>query len=195
MTISPPSDIILDVVRAADPQRMRAATERLVQFAGDRGPDAASFASFLDGARRERIVERPFDPAIARVAMHNREALAAAGPRDRTSPAEPYRQFEAFVLQSFVETMLPKEAESVFGSGTAGEVWKGMLAEKIGAELAASGGVGIAEQLARLHPENAAPAGGGLADPAPRANLDARDEPFAGTRSTAFFNSFWQSGG
>jgi peptidoglycan hydrolase FlgJ len=192
MTISPPSDIILDVVRAADPQRMRAATERLVQFAGDRGPGAASFASFLDGARRERIVERPFDPATARVVMHNREALAASGLRERMSPAEPYRQFEAFVLQSFVETMLPKDAESVFGSGTAGEVWKGMLAEKIGAELAASGGIGIAEQLAKLHPENASPANPAPADPAPQAGLE---EPFASARSTAFFNTFWQSGG
>jgi len=57
-------------------------------------------------------------------------------------------QFEAFVLQSFVQSMLPKNATNVYGRGTAGEVWRSMLAEKIGEELARSGQVGIAQRLA-----------------------------------------------
>jgi Rod binding domain-containing protein len=48
------------------------------------------------------------------------------------------------ILSQFVETMLPDDSEAVFGSGTAGEIWKSMLAEQVANQLAASGGVGIA---------------------------------------------------
>ena len=54
------------------------------------------------------------------------------------------------MLQSFVQSMLPKNATSVFGKGTAGEVWSSMLAEKMGDELARSGQVGIAQRLAAV---------------------------------------------
>lgn len=62
--------------------------------------------------------------------------------------AEAFRQFESFVLQSFIETMLPQNAESVFGSGTAGSVWKSMLAEKLADQISRSGGIGIAARIA-----------------------------------------------
>jgi peptidoglycan hydrolase FlgJ len=65
---------------------------------------------------------------------------------------EVYRKFEAFILQTFVETMLPKESEEVFGKGTAGSVWKSMLAEQLGNQLAKGKGIGIAKQLAAAHP-------------------------------------------
>ena len=51
------------------------------------------------------------------------------------------------MLQSFIQSMLPKHANSVFGRGTAGGVWKSMLAEMLAGELAQSGRVGIAQQI------------------------------------------------
>ena len=51
-------------------------------------------------------------------------------------------------MQSFIQTMLPKNSKSFFGKGTAGEVWKSMLAEKLGAQIAGSGQVGLAKRLA-----------------------------------------------
>ncbi len=59
-----------------------------------------------------------------------------------------FQQFEAFVVQSFISEMLPKNATTVFGSGTAGEVWRSMLAEKLAAEIARSGRLGIAQRVA-----------------------------------------------
>jgi peptidoglycan hydrolase FlgJ len=192
MSISPPSDIILDVARAANPQKMLAATERLVQFAGNRGPDADAFASLVGDIRKERGPDRPFDPATAMVTLQNRQTLGAGGLRDTLSPLKPYQQFEAFVLQSFVEAMLPKEAESVFGSGTAGDVWKGMLAEKIGAEIAQSGGIGIAEQLAKVHPAEGSASGAASASGDTQATL--QDDPFGSDPSAgSFFSSFWHT--
>ena len=60
-----------------------------------------------------------------------------------------YRKFEAFILQMFVESMLPQDATEVFGKGTAGTVWRSMLAEQIGNEMAKGNGIGIAQQLAK----------------------------------------------
>lgn len=53
------------------------------------------------------------------------------------------QEFEAFVLQSFVEALLPDEASAFFGTGTAGAFWKSMLAEHVARELARGGSVGI----------------------------------------------------
>lgn len=74
---------------------------------------------------------------------------------DKTTEA--FRQFESFVLQSFIETMLPKGAESVFGKGTAGSVWKSMLAEKLADQISRSGGIGIAQRIASGHAAEALP--------------------------------------
>ena len=70
------------------------------------------------------------------------------GQDQAASPAEPYRQFEAFVLQTFIESMLPKDANHVFGDGIAGSFWSSMLAEQIAGQLAEAGGLGIADTLA-----------------------------------------------
>ena len=89
-------------------------------------------------------------------AAEAQQSGAVNGPPVRVikAPAsgEVYRKFEAFILQTFVETMLPKESEEVFGKGTAGGVWKSMLAEQLGAQLAKGNGIGIAKQLAAAQP-------------------------------------------
>jgi len=58
------------------------------------------------------------------------------------------REFEGFVLQMFLEAMLPEEASSVFGSGTTGAFWKSMLAEQISKQLAGAGGIGVGRLIA-----------------------------------------------
>ena len=78
-------------------------------------------------------------------------ARAAGGGAARTGASATRaaaQEFEAFVLQSFIETMLPRNAEGVFGRGIAGELWKSMLAGEIAKELARSGGIGIADMVA-----------------------------------------------
>jgi Rod binding domain-containing protein len=57
--------------------------------------------------------------------------------------------------------MLPKQSEDLFGKGTAGTVWRSMMAEQLGNQLAQGKGIGIAKQLAAAHP--AAPADSGKA--------------------------------
>ncbi len=135
MAITPPSDIVLDVARAADPERYRAALDRLTNL-------RASVAA--EAPRPPATPERPVVDAAA--AADAGSVRPGAPVRDRRR-LDAFGQFEAFVLQSFVQSMLPKNATNVYGRGTAGEVWRSMLAEKIGEELARSGQVGIAQRL------------------------------------------------
>lgn len=60
---------------------------------------------------------------------------------------EAYRKFEAMVLQSFIEAMLPKNSEDVYGKGTSGEIWKSMMARQIADVISERGGIGIADHL------------------------------------------------
>jgi hypothetical protein len=172
MAISPISDIVLEVAKAADPASYTAAAGRLSSLAGASaavpampGGDAPvqeDFAEMLGNAGTPRPVAAhlPFDPALALVRMQNREAV---GPQ----PASPFEKYEAFVLSSFVETMLPKDSETLFGAGTAGEIWKSMLAEGLGTQLARAGGIGIADMLSSaFRDKEAATAAGPAPEPA-----------------------------
>lgn len=56
-------------------------------------------------------------------------------------------QFEAHVLHSFIQEMLPKDANSVFGGGLAGDYWRSMMSEKLAEVMAKGGNFGIADYL------------------------------------------------
>jgi Rod binding domain-containing protein len=119
VAVAPSSDIILDVVRAADPAQVEAARARLARPAGG-GPV---------------------------------EAFSAAGPtvsgRGVDPTPEAFVKFEAMVLQSFIEAMLPKDSESVYGEGLAGDMWRSMTAEHIAGAMSAAGGIGVADRILR----------------------------------------------
>jgi flagellar protein FlgJ len=137
VAITPPSDIVLGVTLAADPEQYRAAADRLRQLSEIR----AAAASNTPSPASERMAQR----------MAPATTAPAPGGSAATRPAKAgdvFGQLEAFVLQSFIQAMLPKNAENVFGKGAAGDVWKSMLAEKLAGEMARSGQVGLAKHLA-----------------------------------------------
>jgi hypothetical protein len=149
MSISPKTDIILDVARAADPVRYHEAAARLTRIAGSaptRGFDAA-----LKAAGPSRLAAASAAPA--RPIGATWPAIASSSPPKKTAAkhAEAYQGFEAVALTSFVQEMMPHQATSVFGTGTAGEIWKSMMAEKIAGEMARAGGIGIAKHLQAAH--------------------------------------------
>lgn len=152
MTVAPIQDLIADVMAAADPASQRVAAGRLERLASttDR-----NFAAAID----QKIEAAGLQPGGALAADGG--APGGRGVVDSTGHAPivkatngtgAYRKFEAFILQMFVESMLPKDATDVFGKGTAGTVWRSMLAEQIGNEMAKGNGVGIAKQLAKSRP-------------------------------------------
>jgi Rod binding domain-containing protein len=64
---------------------------------------------------------------------------------------EAYRKFEAVVLQNFMQSMMPKDSEAVYGKGLAGDMWKSELAKQLGNVLSERGGIGIANRLLKDH--------------------------------------------
>ncbi|WP_027556660.1 rod-binding protein [Bradyrhizobium sp. Cp5.3] len=144
MIVTATPDLVLDVLEAADPVTQRAATAKLDAL---KSSDADFAATMQAEAGKAAAGEQAAKTAEA-------QAPNAAPVQVIKAPAsgDVYRKFEAFILQTFVETMLPKESEQVFGKGTAGSVWKSMLAEQLGNQLAKGNGIGIAKQLAGAHP-------------------------------------------
>jgi hypothetical protein len=150
MAIKPSSDIILEVLKAADPVRAQAATQRLVAL-GAGGVDAADdFARVLDATEQS-----PVDgPEIAANAGGMRDRLAGVG-LDAASDQKAARlqvEFEASILKTFVDAILPKDETNVYGQGTAGDIWKSMLADQIARQIAKSGAFGISKRLFATHP-------------------------------------------
>ncbi len=127
MAISPPSDIVLDVVNAVGPAGSAKAGERLAAIA--RSAKAGSVANDF----------KPDGPSVANMATTQNIS--------HTRASDPRVKFEGFVLQTFIETILPKDSENTFGSGLAGDMWKSMLSEKIAGVVASRGGVGIANRI------------------------------------------------
>ena len=64
-----------------------------------------------------------------------------------TSSDEAKRGLETLVAKMMVETMLPKGGEATFGKGTAGEVWRSMLADRLASELTRGKGLGLLKNV------------------------------------------------
>ncbi|MFA6154504.1 rod-binding protein [Mesorhizobium sp.] len=133
MAISPPSDIVLDVARAVDPTDIEAARAALARRAG--GP-AAPFA---------------VDSAASVDAGSILSRSTAATVTASADPAGKFKKFEAMVLQTFIQNMLPKDTEGVYGKGLAGDMWKSQLAERVADVMAERGGIGIARSMVADH--------------------------------------------
>lgn len=116
----------MDVARAVEPEALEVARARLMAIA-DKMAETAGF----------EVSEGLADMRGARVASR---ASSGRAP-------EAYQKFEAMVLQTFLQSMLPQDAESVYGKGIAGDMWKSFLAQELGQQMARAGGIGIADRV------------------------------------------------
>jgi flagellar protein FlgJ len=144
LSIKPTSDLLLDVARAADPTTSAAAAERLAKIAGQGGKDDPAFSQVLADVG---------PPPAKPVRQTDAALFSPAAPR-MEAPVDPakkaYEGFEALLLQNLVKTMLPQGSE-LFGEGSAGEIWRSMLAEQLGTELSKDIDLGIAPKSLKLH--------------------------------------------
>jgi peptidoglycan hydrolase FlgJ len=171
MAISIASDLVLDVVKAANPDRARLAQVGL-QRGGTVKTAALQFSDVETAVHQKAGIGRFLESDIVADVVNaadtsKRQAgiyrLAGTSGSEKLDIAKvvvtannpspkmkAYQQFEASVLRNFVEEMLPKSTESIYGAGTAGNVWRSMQADFMSQQLAKSGGIGIASTLARL---------------------------------------------
>jgi peptidoglycan hydrolase FlgJ len=141
MAISPASDIILDVARAADPQKALATTRVLADGSGTAEP-STGFSQALQSVS-----------ATTSGLYSYRNPVASSLPASGTAAQKATVGLESVLLKTFIDQMLPKDAVEVFGGGVAGDVWKSMLSEKIADEVAKSGALRIGKRLFATHPD------------------------------------------
>ena len=145
MAFNPSTDVVQEVLNAADPLSASLATQRLNALASSNAP-GADFSADLDRAASKALAI----PAPLASAADARSRLAEPpNGSDRLNQAK--TQFEAMMLSPLVSEMLPKDASNVFGSGTAGDMWRSMLAEQVSLQIAKSGKLGLARRLFATH--------------------------------------------
>jgi len=145
MSFNPSTDVVLDVLNAADPLRASIAAERLAALAA--GKPSGDFALDLAKATGSGAANAsPLAPGLADARHALADATAASDPTQRAKV-----EFEAMALNSFVGEMLPKESSAFFGEGTADDVWRSMLSEQISRQIAKSGALGLSRRLFATH--------------------------------------------
>jgi len=120
-----------------------------------RAKDVAPFDTVVKRAAAEQAA-RAGQPAAATPASGPNGAPMTTplmSPAARASKAQ--KSFEAFALQTFIGSMLPKENSKMFGTGNAGKMWQSLLAEKLAEQITASGRLKLLPQ----QQGGAAPAG------------------------------------
>jgi Rod binding domain-containing protein len=145
MAFNPSTDVVLEVASAADPSRASLAAQRLSAIAGSNASPADFVSSLNQVAGAASATSAPLANAAD---ARSRLAEAAGGP-DKLGKAK--TQFEAMMLNSFVSELLPKDTGEVFGQGTAGDMWRSMLAEQVSTQIATSGRLGLARRLFATH--------------------------------------------
>jgi len=103
--------------------------------------DASGFVTTVK--RADEI--SPFETVIRKAAAERAQAspspeIAPGSEGFKVKSADKARRtFEAFALQAFIGSMLPKENAKLFGTGSAGKLWQSLLAEKLADQIASSG--------------------------------------------------------
>lgn len=133
MAITLSSDLIMDVVRSADPVRRSAAAAKLGSISGYVGkPNVFEAVVADEESRSERISNSSLSLTFEDGGNGGREAV------------EHYRDFETFVLRNLFEALLPKSESGAFGTGPSADVWRSMAADELAKVYTEAGGTGIA---------------------------------------------------
>ena len=133
MSLALPSDLILDVARAADPTRVKTAAARL------EGGAESDFSQALADAQQAL--------GAARKELRTRLAEMKSSPVSRVKELQsPGAAFESLMLQVFMQSLLPQSTK-IFGKGAAGGAYKSFLAEQLAGQLSKAGGIGVASLI------------------------------------------------
>ena len=136
MAVSLPSDLVLDVMRSADPARLAASRSRLTSQIADSG--AAEFSRALESRAADSPLETAWSPQSATEIVR----------KAKEPGADAYAGFERMVLRNLFEAMLPAEDSGLTPKDPGTDIWRSMAADQYAGVAADSGGIGIAKMLA-----------------------------------------------
>ncbi len=168
MSISPPADLVLDVMRAADPQKQRAAAARLKQLAAMRAAraappradwDKALLAPAAAASKGKAAAVPSASPGGGALAISGELKEAKSPTGEKEALRRSYAALEGVVTGNMLTGMMKGAGSGIFGGGLAGEYWKSLLAQAIATQVSRRGGLGMAAALMRRAGQPDAPAG------------------------------------
>lgn len=169
MAVTIPSDLVLNVMGAAEPERVRSAAQKLgsntsgtsgLEFAGIMTDVARSPLSA--GALGDDMIQQVLaaaDPTKLAKAESHLRGLSGDGPRGSDPASNAYRSFEQAFLQNMLESTLPPSGSSVYGDGPSAGVWRSLAAEQLAKVYSDAGGIGIAGALSLSQQSDRSPGG------------------------------------
>lgn len=140
------SDLVMDVMRAAEPARADAAMRKLA--AGPVADTSATFSRAMASAQSPKQLSRDIVADVMGAAEPGR--LAAATTKLGGKPSDVAgvsQQFQSVLLASALDGMMPHGENGLYGSGTAGQVWRGMANDQMAQALAARDVLGLDQTL------------------------------------------------
>lgn len=143
MAISVQTDLVLDVLKAGRSEEIAAAKQKLQAMKPME--IAAAGADFAAELLENQLADRKLPDGQSTDGVSGIANLREQP--QMTADLAAFQKFEAVILEQFVKHMLPEDTEVIFGEGTAGEIWKGMMAQQIGATISEAGGIGIANHM------------------------------------------------
>lgn len=151
MSIAPPSDIVTDVVNAADPFRSANAAQRLAKLAQTKKTSEIEFSKFVQATATRSQPAKSFNEKETHVAIINNDLLAtsqrAKTDSHMTDLKKAHQKLESIFLQGIITSMLSNQQSKIYGKGIAGSYWKSFMAEAIANQVASGKSIGIAESL------------------------------------------------
>lgn len=137
MSIFPSSDIITDVGRAADPSSQVEAVHRLERLSRTQANDL----SINPGSGIRNNHNHPnlsFNVPNSSGSSFSTHSSSTVGPEP-----SPFRKFEAYILQTWLEILLPRDGGIVYGHDQASGIWRSLMAEQLGNQLAKTNALGL----------------------------------------------------
>jgi len=138
VSINPVSDIVLDVARAADPVKSRAAADKLSRGEAVNQASSSGFDHVLANATAPLKASQK---NIGGIGTNSAELLPSMDARTKA-----YKGLEQLVLKSLVESMLPKESGAFFGTGTASDIWRSFLVDQLATQVGKTVDLGVFHQ-------------------------------------------------
>lgn len=145
MSIFPATDIVSDVASSADSRQLALGLQRLrnlsastdgTQITSQVKPGALpeNKQGLAKATHFDAFVKSPIG-VVDRSAVIHREA--------KSPGAIAAQKFEAFVLQTWLEVLLPRTEGGSFGTDGSANIWRSMMAEQLGMQLARNGVIGL----------------------------------------------------
>lgn len=133
MALQLPSDLVADVARAAAPDKLLVATQRL------RDPSRGMASAFA--AELHDVAMQP-----SRVNLSGLRERLAGAPATESGGSPAAKGLETLLLKTMVDGVLPKKTH-VFGRGVAGDSWRMFLSDALAQKLSTTNRLGLSQTL------------------------------------------------